>query len=118
LLVGTDAVRSFTVARERFEPVTRLREFNHALPPRCLVGRLVARRPVIVRPFSLVHVIWVDAEVENVLLRNPHVLKELPRRMLEACGVHAAHRGRNPVDGLVEADVCVLPVEQTRKLFT
>ena len=40
---------------------------------------------------------------------------ELPRRMLEAGRASAALVGRNPVDRLVEPDVRLLPVEQTRR---
>ena len=58
----------------------------------------------------------IDAEGEDVLLRRAHVLEQLPRRVLEACGVRSAPALRDTVDRLFEADVRFFPVEDSRQL--
>jgi hypothetical protein len=59
----------------------------------------------------------IDAEIEDVFLRNPDVLDELPRRVLEAGGAGAALVGRDPIDGFVEANMSVLPIEDSSKVI-
>jgi hypothetical protein len=59
----------------------------------------------------------VHTELEDVFLRDPDVLEELPRRVLEAGRAGAALVGRNAGDSLVEADMRVFPVEDARKLI-
>jgi hypothetical protein len=58
----------------------------------------------------------IDAEVENVFLRNPHVLNELPRRVLEAGSAATALVRRDPIDGLVKADMSLLPIEEANEM--
>src|SRR5438034_11229855 len=48
-----------------------------------LCGRHGTSRPVIVRPLQRMDVPRVDAETEEILLREAHVLHQLPDRMLE-----------------------------------
>jgi hypothetical protein len=57
----------------------------------------------------------VHAEVQDVLLRDPQVLDELPERVLEPCGLEAPFVGRNACDRVVEPDVRVFPREGALK---
>ena len=59
----------------------------------------------------------VHAEVEDVFLREADVFEELPRRVLEAGRAGAAFVRRDAVDGLVEADVRVFPVENAGEVI-
>jgi hypothetical protein len=70
-------------------------------------------RPVVVRPFHRVRVVRVHAEIEDVVLREPHVLEQLPRRVLEPRRLGAALVGGNAVDGLIESYVRLFPIEKT-----
>jgi hypothetical protein len=73
-------------------------------------------RPVIARPLQGVDVPWVDAEVEQILLRQAHVLEQLPEGVLEAWRLRPALTHRDTVDGLFKADVGFVPVKETRQL--
>ena len=59
----------------------------------------------------------VHAEIEDVVLRDPDVLEELPRRVLEAGRACAALLGRDAFNRLVEADMRLFPVEEARELI-
>ena len=63
------------------------------------------------------HVCRIDAEVEDVVLGQPHVLEQLPRRVLEPRCPRAALVGSNAVDGLVESDVRLFPVEHADEVI-
>src|SRR5687767_13072360 len=104
------------VDRERLECRAILAERGDRVIPRLVAWRLGRRRPVIVRPGRLL-VARVAAEVEDVPLRDAQVLDELPRRMRKAADADAAVPRREPFDGLLEADVRVLPGEDTAKLL-
>ena len=58
------------------------------------------------------HVSRVHAEIEQIVLRDAHVFEQLPRRVFEAGGARALPVGRDPIDGLIEADVRFFPVEK------
>jgi hypothetical protein len=73
-------------------------------------------RPVIARPLQGVDVPWVDEEVEKILLRQAHVLEQLPEGVLEAWRLRPAPAHRDTVDGLFKADVGFVPVKETRQL--
>jgi hypothetical protein len=64
-----------------------------------------------------VHVFRVHAEVEDVLLRDAHVLEQLPHAVLESGGAGAALVRRQIRDRLVEADVGFFPVENANELL-
>ena len=74
-------------------------------------------RPIVVRPFHRVLVVRVDAEVEDVFLRNPHVLEQLPWGMLEANRDGATLVGRDSVHSFIESNVRFFPVEGTRQVI-
>ena len=104
------------IGRELFQGLAIGFEGRDAPVP-CLCGRRGGLTgPVVVRPLQLVHVSLVDAEVEDVLLRNAHVLEQLPRGMLEALGLGAALVIRNTPDRRVEADVGFLPIEDASQI--
>ena len=68
-------------------------------------------RPVICGKGQL-DVSGVPAEIEDVVLRPPQVLEDLPRGVGEPLGHHAADRGADAVDRRVEAGVGLIPVEE------
>src|SRR5207253_4447849 len=70
-----------------------------------------------VRPFQLVHVLCVRAEIQDVLLREPYVLDQLPDAVLDAGRARASLVGRKTANRLVEADVRFFPVEKPSQLF-
>ena len=112
LPVGTVAVKSSTSRASRFS-ASRERTNDATLSVQALLARRRRiRGPVVVGPLHRVLVCGVDAEIEDVLLRDADVLEQLPRRVLEAGRAGAAPVGRDPVDGLVESDMRVLPVEE------
>ncbi len=98
------------------QPLSRPQAGRDAVFPRGIVGRRGRRRPVVVRPRQVVLVGGVHAEVEDVVLRDADVLQQLPRRVLEAGRAHASRLRRHAGHGLVEADVCVLPVEDPHQM--
>ena len=63
------------------------------------------------------HVAGVEAEVEDVVLRQAYVFEQLPRRVLEAGSESAALVGGNAFDRLVESDVGLFPVENAREVI-
>ena len=87
-----------------------------ALVPGGRIGRRRIPRPVVPWPFESVHVLRVDGEIEEVFLRQPQVFEQLPRGMLETRDLRAAHGSWNASDGLVEADVGLLPVEEPHQV--
>ena len=105
----------FHVTRKCFQLLAGARERPNAFLP----GRVAWRRwsrPVVVGPFQSVGVIRVDAKVENVFLRQPDVLEQLPGRVLETGCSSTAFVDRNPVDRPVERHVCVFPIENTGEM--
>ena len=71
-------------------------------------------RPVIIRPAAFL-VLGLDAELQDVFLGDAKVLEQLPGRVGKTRGNLPAKVGRKSGNNLVEAGMCVLPVEQTRK---
>ena len=69
-----------------------------------------ASRPVIRRPRTLL-VGRVHAKIEDVELRQPQVLDELPRRMWGTKRLHTAKRRWNTCDCGVEVDMSVSPAK-------
>src|SRR5207237_663166 len=57
------------------------------------------------------------AEVQDVLLREPYVLDELPDAVFETGRAGATLVGGKTVNRLVEADMRFFPVEKPGKLF-
>jgi ubiquinone/menaquinone biosynthesis C-methylase UbiE len=91
-------------------------EIRNALVPRRRARWRGTLRPVILRPLERVDVLRIDTEVEEILLRYAHVLEELPRCVLEACGVRSALVRCDTIDGLVKADVGLVPVKEAHQL--
>ena len=54
----------------------------------------------------------VAAEVQNVELRQPQMLEDLPRRVRVPLGCDASQGRPNALDGRVEAGVRIVPIEQ------
>jgi len=106
------------LARQLLELLAFAREGRNRLVPRGRVRRRGMLGPVVVRPFHLVDVLRVHAEVEDVLLRDAHVLEQLPHGMLEPGRAGTALIRRQAVDRLVEAHVRFCPVEKPDQLFT
>ena len=65
------------IADELLHPFAVFREAGDASGPRRVIGRRAVRRPVVVRESKL-DVVGLHAEVEDVALRNPQVLDQLP----------------------------------------
>jgi hypothetical protein len=84
------------------------------IPRRCL-RRGRARRPVILRPRAL-RIRSVPTEIEDVVLRETHVLEKLPRGVRQAVRHDASEGGVDPVHRGFEPHVRVFPVEELRQM--
>jgi hypothetical protein len=82
--------------------------------PSAVRGRRGVCRPVVVGPLHFA-IVRVEAEVENIVLRDADVLHDLPRRMRHACRAFTAQTRREAGDRIVEVDVRVTPVERLCK---
>ena len=83
-----------------------------------LPGRFRRRggpRPV-VRGKGQLDILGVPAEVEDVVLRAPQMLDELPRRVVEPVGDGPAEGRREALNRRVEGDVGIPPVEELHQL--
>ena len=69
-------------------------------------------RPVVVRPFEVVRVGRIAAEVEQVVLGDADVLEELPHRMRVALRAPATILGRQPFQCALERDVGLVPIQR------
>ena len=78
------------VAGDLFHLLAIAREGGDAGVPRPAVGRRRVLRPVVVGPLAAVDVLGVDAEIEDVFLRDAHVLEQLPGGVIEAGRPRAA----------------------------
>src|SRR6185369_8936636 len=90
---------------------------GNRLRPRRRAARRRRRRPVVVRPL-LLFVLGGPAELEDVVLRDPQVLDQLPQGMLRARGHFTAEPRRNPLHRAIEPDVRLLEIEQLHQLPT
>ena len=63
-------------------------------------------------------VLRIDAEVEDVVLRDAHVLDELPDRVLDAGRPCPAFVVGQALDALVEVDVRFSPVEDANEMIS
>ena len=105
------------IQHQLLQPLAIGSEVLDAPVPGTRIGRRGALGPVVVRPIERVDVSRVRGEVEEVLLRDPDVLEQLPRRVLEARGARSTQVRRDPVDRLVESDVGFIPVEEANQLI-
>ena len=64
------------------------------------------------RPFELLDVLRVLAEVEQVVLRDTDVLDELPRRMWVSIGPLSAQGRRESLHSAIKAGVAFLPAQR------
>ena len=103
------------IARQVLEPLAIRLEASHAVVPRLRVGRR-GLRPVVVRPRHRVLVVRVQAEVEHIELRKAHVLNQLPDGIRDTWRQCPPLVRRQAVDGLVEPNVRLFPVEDAREL--
>ena len=89
-----------------------------AIGPRRDGRRRSRRGPVIAGPFPGVVVRRLGAELQDVVLRQADVLQQFPGRVRKPAGPRALKLRRNALDGLVEADVSVLPFEDAHQVLT
>ena len=72
--------------------------------PKLRRSYLLLRRPITFRPFRR-DVFWIATELEDVPLRDAHVLKHLPRRVRQTFHALAAEFGGKARDEVFEGDV-------------
>ena len=101
---------------ERLQCLSIEPEQRDRFVPRGVVGRLRRGRPVIVGPCAIVDVVGIRAEVQQIALRDAHVLDQLPWGVLEARRRRTTQVMWKAFDRLVEGDVGIFPVEQTIEL--
>ena len=106
------------VRDELLQPLAIGPDARDALVPCGIAGRLGAGRPVVVGPFQRVHVGGIEAKREQIGLRQPHVLQQLPWGVGEPFGCRSAPLSRQLRYGAVEADVGLLPVEHPHQVRT
>ena len=63
-------------------------------------------------------VLRIAAEVEQIVLRDAHVLDELPWRVFESSGLRAPPVLRDIADAFVERNVRLFPVKKAHKLLS
>jgi hypothetical protein len=73
-------------------------------------------RPIFFGPFA-VFVLWVGAEVEDVLLSNAEMFDEHPGGVWEVCGLCAAEVGREIFYDVVEGGVGLASGEEFEEML-
>jgi len=66
------------LSRELLQLIALAADFREAVLPHFVIDRIAGRRPIVVRPFQIVVIVRIPAEVEEVVLRNANVLHQLP----------------------------------------
>src|SRR5690348_6924080 len=79
-------------------------EIANALGPRAIVRRCSGFWPISGGPLRR-YMLCIAAELQNVPLREAHVLKDLPWRVLRAFGPLSPQRGRDSLDRRLERRV-------------
>ena len=119
------------LARTMFEPRRQIRirvgnqffhglrvflELRHAGVPSGIIWRRFGARPVVVGP-RLLFVVGIAAEIENVFLRDPQVLQQLPRCVRRSRDLLAAKFRREALDRGIEIRMGTLHPQQIDEMF-
>ena len=88
----------------------------HALIPGGIVRRRLGRRPIARRPGRR-NMFWFPYELENVRLRDAHVLQHFPRRVRQPARPDAAQRGWQAGHRGVEIQVRSAAAQQVDQVF-
>ena len=92
--IGHECLHPFKVAAELLD----------AFLPGCIARRSIAIRPVSVGPGRR-NVLRIDAELHNVPLGGPHMLRQMPSGERKVSLLHPAQTRGESADGTLKADV-------------